>query len=75
MLIAVVIGLPLGVLSVDKQNHWQDHASRVLSAMAIAMPVFWIALMLQSVFYARFNVLPIGGEFSEATQLFILCTA
>ncbi len=70
MFIALAVALPLGVLSVDKQNLWQDHASRVLSAMAIAMPVFWTALMMQSIFYARFNILPIGGEFSETTQLF-----
>lgn len=70
VLIAVVIGLPLGVLSADKQNHWQDHGSRVLATMGIAMPTFWVALILQYVFYGKLGLLPLGGQFSQATQLF-----
>ena len=51
ILIAVLIGIPLGVLSATRQNSPVDHFSRLLSMIGAAMPVFWLGLMLVVIFY------------------------
>jgi len=68
--VAVLVGLPLGVLSARKKDHWLDHTSRIFSVGFVSMPTFWIALFLQFIFYSRLGILPSGGEMSEATRIF-----
>ena len=43
---AVAIALPLGVLAAVKQDTWVDYAIRVFSVGGLAMPSFWIGIML-----------------------------
>jgi len=70
MLIALLVGLPLGVLSAQKKDRLPDHASRVISVSAISMPTFWVALMLQFVFFKELGILPLGGQQSVSVSLF-----
>jgi peptide/nickel transport system permease protein len=60
--IAVVTGIPLGIISAVKQNRWQDHSSRVVALIGVSLPAFWLALLLQWFVALRFGVLPIGGR-------------
>jgi len=46
MLVALVIGIPLGMLSARRENTALDHAVRVVSLFSLSMPVFWQATML-----------------------------
>ena len=46
LLIALVIGLPLGVLAAVRRNRLTDHVARVISLIGISMPVFWLGLLL-----------------------------
>ncbi|MBM4198020.1 MAG: ABC transporter permease [Gammaproteobacteria bacterium] len=46
MVIAVVIAIPIGVISAVRQNSWVDYASRLFSIMGLSIPDFWIATML-----------------------------
>ncbi len=59
---AMVIGVPMGVFSAQNKNRWPDHLARVISVGAISMPTFWLALMLQLVFFRWLHVLPLGGQ-------------
>jgi peptide/nickel transport system permease protein len=46
MLVAIVIGVPLGMLSARRENTALDHAVRVVSLFSLSIPVFWQATML-----------------------------
>jgi peptide/nickel transport system permease protein len=45
-LISVVIALPMGVLSAAKQNTWVDYLVRTFSIAGIAMPSFWLGILI-----------------------------
>jgi peptide/nickel transport system permease protein len=59
-LLSVIIGLPLGILSAVRPNSIFDLVGRIVSITGLAMPSFWLALMLQFVFFARLGWLPDG---------------
>ena len=46
MLVALAVGIPLGMLSARRENTSIDHAVRVVSLVSLSMPVFWQATML-----------------------------
>jgi peptide/nickel transport system permease protein len=43
---AVMMAIPLGTISAVKQNTWVDYAVRVFSIAGIAMPSFWLGILL-----------------------------
>jgi peptide/nickel transport system permease protein len=61
ILIAVVVGVPLGVIAAMRRNRPVDHALRVVSLGGISMPTFWIALVALYVGFYRLGWFP-GGE-------------
>ena len=42
LLLAVVVGIPLGMLSAVYKDTWIDHWSRVVSVSGVALPAFWL---------------------------------
>lgn len=60
-LTAAILAIALGVLSAVKQYSWFDHFGTGFSFVGIAMPVFWLALILQLVFSVQLGWLPIAG--------------
>ena len=48
--IAVVVGVPLGVLAARKHNTWIDSGTMAFANVGVSMPVFWLGLMLAYVF-------------------------
>ena len=42
----VVIALPLGIISAVKQNTWMDYCVRSFSIAGIAMPSFWLGIII-----------------------------
>ncbi len=70
MVIAVVIGLPLGVLAGAKKGSWLDHGSRLGAVAGVSIPTFWLGLMLQLIFFSWLGILPLGGRVSTETALF-----
>ncbi|HVW57872.1 MAG TPA: ABC transporter permease [Rhizobiaceae bacterium] len=62
MLIAVVIGIPLGLLTATWRNRWPDYLSQVLAIGAISMPRFFLGLLMQLVFAMWLSWLPLGGQ-------------
>jgi peptide/nickel transport system permease protein len=51
--IAWLIGIPIGILSATRRGSWQDHVSRVLATLFLAVPSFWlgVAVVLIGVLY------------------------
>ncbi len=61
ILIAVLIGIPAGVLSATHRHSWIDYISMVAALMGVSMPVFWWGLILILLFAVTLGVLPSGG--------------
>ena len=62
VLLAAVLGIPLGVLAGLHRNSWLDHAVRLFSVFSIALASFWIALQLQFLFSMKLGWLPLSGR-------------
>ena len=60
-IISVLIAIPLGVISAAKQNSKLDYLSMGLATFFIAMPSFWLGLILILVFSLYLNLLPVAG--------------
>lgn len=58
MTLAILLALPLGIVSAVKRGTWIDHIARVLAVLGVSVPIFWIGLVLLSTFYVRLEVLP-----------------
>ena len=68
IIFAIIIGIPLGMLSAVIQNSFGDHTIRVLSVLGVAMPMFWLGLMLQLFFGLELGWFPIGGRIDLLTD-------
>ncbi|GHV26127.1 ABC transporter permease [Clostridia bacterium] len=60
-LISLLISFPLGYLAGKHKDGAGDQAVRIFSLAAIAMPSFWIGLLLMLLFGVRLRLLPVGG--------------
>ena len=45
-LVAVLIAIPLGIISAVKQDTWVDYVVRSFSIAGIAMPSFWLGILI-----------------------------
>lgn len=61
MLIAFGIGIPLGIVAATHQNQWQDSLSMVFALIGVAIPNFWLALLLIILFSVKLGWLPAMG--------------
>ncbi len=59
---AVLIGVPLGVISAVRQNSGMDYVLRVLSLSGLSMPSFWLGLLILMAFVAYTGTIPIYTE-------------
>lgn len=69
MLLAVFIGIPLGINSAWKKDKFLDHFCRFFSVGAVSLPSFWIAMLLQLIFFRWLNILPLGGRLSTMANV------
>jgi peptide/nickel transport system permease protein len=63
MLLAVLLGVPIGMAAAVYRDRWPDYVSRVLALGAISMPRFFLALLLQLAFAMALGWLPLSGRF------------
>ncbi len=47
LVVAILIGIPAGIIAAEKQYSWIDHALMVISLIGVSAPVFWIARFAQ----------------------------
>jgi peptide/nickel transport system permease protein len=69
VILAFLVGLPIGVYSAMKENTIFDHLGRFVSVGIISMPSFWIALMLQIIFASRLGWVPLTGQIDTLVKL------
>ncbi len=68
ILFAILLGVPLGILSAVKQNSWLDHTIRIISVSGVGVPMFWLGLMLQLYFALQLGWFPLGGQLEIMTD-------
>jgi len=56
--VATLLAIPLGILAAVKQDTWIDYAVRVFSIAGLAMPSFWLGILLILVLLVVFHWLP-----------------
>ncbi len=61
LVIAFGLGIPLGITAATHQNKWQDSVSMVLALIGVAIPNFWLALLLIILFSVKLGWLPAMG--------------
>ena len=57
-IVAILIALPLGTLAALKQDSWIDYAVRIFSVGGLAMPSFWLGIVMILAFLIFFKWLP-----------------
>jgi ABC-type dipeptide/oligopeptide/nickel transport system permease component len=62
MVVATVIGLVAGALGAVYRNTWVDALARVFSILGVAMPSFWLAVLLILIFAVHLGWLPALAE-------------
>jgi peptide/nickel transport system permease protein len=65
MAIAVIVGVPMGVISARWQGKPMDVFVRTISIIGVSMPAFYLGLLLQILFFRRLDLLPLAGRFSN----------
>lgn len=59
--LAVVIAVPLGIIAAVRADKWYGAAISVVSQLGIAIPAFWVGILLVAVFAVNFRIFPSGG--------------
>ena len=59
---AVMLGIPIGVISATRPNSFADHIFTLLSFLGLAMPVFWQGLMMMLLFSYTWKLFPVSGR-------------
>jgi ABC-type dipeptide/oligopeptide/nickel transport system permease component len=62
MCLAVLFGVPLGILSARSQGRPLDLSVRIIAIAGVSMPAFFLGLILQIVFFRNLHLLPLAGR-------------
>jgi peptide/nickel transport system permease protein len=60
--LAVVVGIPFGILAAVGRDSWVDHAARFISLIGVSSPTFWLAFIMLAVFYGGLQIAPGPGR-------------
>ncbi|QHW36469.1 ABC transporter permease [Staphylococcus ursi] len=69
MVIGVILGVILGVIAATRQNTWVDYLATFISVIAISVPSFVLAVLLQYVFAVRLQWFPVAGWEGVSTAI------
>jgi peptide/nickel transport system permease protein len=62
MFVAIVLGIPAGVLAAVQKNRWLDQVTMGGSLIGVSLPVYWLGLLLIYLFSVTLNWLPPSGR-------------
>lgn len=63
LLISLTLGIPLGLISAKWSRKPADGVIRLGAVLGVSMPAFWLALILQLVFFQRLHLLPVAAQY------------
>ena len=61
-LLALGIGIPLGIMAAVWRDTWIDHVARVVSLIGVSSPTFWLAFIMLAIFYGGLEIAPGPGR-------------
>ncbi|GAA0486052.1 MULTISPECIES: putrescine export ABC transporter permease SapB [Tatumella] len=61
-LMALLLGIPLGIIAAVMRKKWQDRLISALALLGFSLPVFWLALLLTLFFSLTLGWLPVSGR-------------
>lgn len=69
VIVALVVGVPLGMLAARFRDRWPDAVLRVGAILGYATPVFFVGLLLKLVFSVQLGWFPVAGRISSRGEL------
>jgi ABC-type dipeptide/oligopeptide/nickel transport system permease component len=69
MLLAIIVAMPLGIISALKRGSMVDRGARWFATLGLATPPFWLGLMLILVFAVHLGWLPSSGRGSLSAMV------
>lgn len=69
MLVALIVGLPMGVFAARSHGRMGDLVTKIISILSVSMPVFWLAILLQLLFFSKLGWLPVAGQYDSALDV------
>ena len=57
-ILSVLIGIPIGIISAVRQDTWIDYVVRVFSMIGLAMPTFWVGVVMVLIMALYFDWIP-----------------
>ena len=60
--LAIIVGIPLGIMAAVRRDTWIDHTARFLSLIGVSSPTFWLAFIMLAVFYGGLQIAPGPGR-------------
>ncbi|GGC48893.1 peptide ABC transporter permease [Siccirubricoccus deserti] len=77
--VALAVGIPLGIAAAVRRDSWVDAAARVISLVGVSSPTFWLAFIMLAIFYGGLQIAPGPGRLDpiafppeEVTGLFLI---
>jgi peptide/nickel transport system permease protein len=68
MLLAVLVGIPAGIVAASRRGTAFDHASMLVALVGVSMPIFWLGLMLAWFFGVQLKWLPFSARLDTGTR-------
>jgi peptide/nickel transport system permease protein len=68
ILLALLVGIPVGIASAVWRKSAVDSLSRVLALAGVSMPIFWLGVMLAWLFAVELRLLPTGARLASAVD-------
>jgi peptide/nickel transport system permease protein len=68
MVIALVLGIPIGVVAAVKRDSTLDLAGRIFALVGLALPNFWLGTLIILVLSLYFQILPNSGDYTDFLQ-------
>jgi peptide/nickel transport system permease protein len=69
LVIAVILAVPLGVIAAVKKDTFIDKLIRFIGVSGVSLPVFWLGMILQLVFFKTLHLFPLGERVSTQISL------
>jgi peptide/nickel transport system permease protein len=68
LVVALLIGIPIGIVAAVRSNSWVDQSAMTVALVGLSLPDFWLGLVMIYLFSVVLGWLPTGGyiEFSES---------
>jgi peptide/nickel transport system permease protein len=69
LIVALIIGIPLGLIAAYRRDRWQDAILRTGAILAYATPIFFVAILLKLILAVNLGAFPVAGRASVRVEL------